>query len=370
VTIQDGQELRERLGELLGGVEPRPAPVTRAVGQGRGIRLRRLISAFAGLAVVAAGVVLLPLLLQSHPVSPIAPLHYKVTVEQVGRNGPRGLIGEGTTDGRHWKVQESSSHGYATISTGPQFSAYTGPVGTGSPASLSSESAGVSDSADVIIYGTVSRNVTSIVISLPDGESLRLKPVAWSGYRWVAVVIPPRIRIVRAVAYGSGAELGYVVPFGTSELITWWRPGQASPARLTKSIGAGVVDKIAWHYTAALGPWGYCYLLAGGSDCIDGTADPAHVPAGRLISNLGCDRLGNRSLMSAPRSGFAAASLGVLTVVLKYSDGSTAAFPTVAVGRDRMFGFSVPRRVTPVRSLEYGQAGHLLGSTSWAGWRC
>ena len=328
--------------------------------------MRRLISAAAGVAVAAAGVVVIPMLLQGHTVSPAAPLHYKVTVEPVGQNAPHGLIGQGVTDGKPWKVTASGPPSSPTMTSGTFVAMGITAAGVpGAPASLATV-AGPSR-GDVIVTGTVGRNVTSIAITLPDGELLSLKPVRWTRYRWVAVVIPARVRIVRAVAYAGSTELGYAVPFGNSELTSWWRPGQAGPARLTRSIGAGVVDRIAWYYTADLGPWGYCYLQQGGRVCMDSTADPAHVPAGQLISHIGCAE----QTATSPTSGFGAAAPDVLKVVLKYSDGSTGAFTTVAVGKDRMFGYSIPGRLHVARSLEYGQAGHLVGSTtSGDGWEC
>ena len=372
MSIQDGQELRERLGDLLGGLEPRPAPVIRAIRQGRGIKMRRLISAAAGLAVVAVGVVVIPLLLQRHTVSPAAKLHYKVTVEPVGKSAPRGLIGHGVADGKHWSVNVSGSRQRPMITLGPlsaAMAAYTGPVVQGWPADLTSQSGGQNNSL-VFLSGTVSRNVTRIAISLPDGELLSLIPVTWKGYRWVAVAIPARVHIVRAVAYAGSTELGYAVPFGNSEFATWWRPGQAGPARLAKSIGAGVVGGVSWRYEADLGPWGYCYLVPGGSDCIHMTSEAGLVPADKLVSQLGCGPLGTGNPATAPTSGFAATVPQVLKVELNYSDGSKAAFPTVAVGRYRMFGYAIPGRLKVVRSLEYGRAGHLIGSTSGAGWGC
>ena len=95
MSIQDERELRERLGGLLCGIEPSSAPVAGTMRRGKGIRMRRWISAAAGLAVIAAGAVVLPGLLHSHPAGPVAPLHYKVTVQppttrSKGRTGRSG----------------------------------------------------------------------------------------------------------------------------------------------------------------------------------------------------------------------------------------------------------------------------------------
>src|ERR1700752_5334404 len=99
MSVQDERELRARLGTLLDGIEPRPAPVTRVVRLGKGIRMRRWISVAAGLAVIVAGAALIPGFLQAHRVAPIAKLHYKVTVTALGPNAKHGVIAAGVTDG-------------------------------------------------------------------------------------------------------------------------------------------------------------------------------------------------------------------------------------------------------------------------------
>src|SRR5260370_42633867 len=99
MSVQDEDEVRHRLGALLNDVEPGPAPVARVVRQGRGIRVRRWISVAAGLAVIAAGAVVIPGLLLGHTTVPSAPLHYKVAVRQLAQRASRGVIAAGVTDG-------------------------------------------------------------------------------------------------------------------------------------------------------------------------------------------------------------------------------------------------------------------------------
>jgi hypothetical protein len=372
VSIQDERELRDRLSGLLNSLEPRPAPVASAVRQGKGIRMRRLVSAAAGLAVIAAGAALLPGLLRAQRVSPIAPLHYKVTVQPIGPHARHGLIGQGVTDGKHWQVIESGSHMFPRVSTrGVDTQWFQGPVGPtqGSPASLVSEPGRSGRTSYALIYGNVSRAVTSLAISLPDGELLSLTPVTRSGYRWVSVVIPDRVRIVRAIAYSGSRELAYAVPFGDTELTSWWRPGQVGPDRLTRSVGSGVVSGIRWRATAHIGPWGYCYTFANGTACWDTTTNPELVRPGHTISYMGCGRLGNSS-PSAPAAGLATAALDVRKVVLSFSDGSTASFPAIEVSGGRVFGYAIPAHLTVVRGTAYNAAGHIVGSTSAAGWKC
>jgi hypothetical protein len=373
VSIQDERELRDRLSSLMDGLDPRPAPVALAVKQGKGIRMRRWVSAAAGLVVIAVGAALLPGLLRAQRVSPVAPLHYKVTVQPIGPRARPGLIGQGVTNGKHWQVIEPGSHKSPVVSTRgidyASFAGAVGQVGQASPASLVSESASSGRTSYALIYGNVSRAVTSLVITLPDGELLNLTPVTRSGYRWVSVVIPDRVRIVRAIAYSGGRELAYAVPFGDTELTSWWRPGQVGPDRLTRSVGSGVVNGIRWRATAHIGPWGYCYTFANSLACMDTTTNPELVPRGQAISYIGCGRLGN-SATSAPEAGLATAALDVRRVVLSFSDRSTASFAAIDVSGGRVFGYAIPAHLTVVRATAYSAAGHIVGTTSAAGWKC
>ena len=371
MSIQDERELRDRLSGLLDGLDPTPAPVARVVRRGKLIRMRRWVSAAAGFAVVAAGAALLPGLLQPQRAVPLGPLHYKVTILPVGQHVRHGVIGRGVTDGKHWQVVVSGSHAFPMLITrGVDSPWLQAPVVQGSPASLESEAGESGKARYAIIYGAVSRAVTRISISLPDREVLNLTPVTWSGYRWVSVVIPDRVRIVRAVAYSGTRELAYAVPFGNTELTSWWRPGQVGPDRLNRSVGSGVVSGIPWHATAHIGPWGYCYTLPGGTGyCSDATTSPEIVPPGHAISYLGCGPLGSNS-PNAPEAGLAAAALDIRRVVLRFSDGSTASFPAIEVSGGRLFGFAIPAHLTVVRATAYDAAGHMVGSTSVAGWQC
>ena len=349
MSVQDEHELRARLSTLLDGVEPRPAPVMRTVRRGRGIRMRRRISVAAGLAVMVAGAALLPGLLQAHRVAPIGQLHYKVTMTTLGPRAHNGLIAAGVTNGRHWQVKLTGPHNEQTIvATGMSEMGAT-PTALGWPVGLQEEAGG--SRSDAVIAGTVSKGVTSLDILLPDGETVKLAPVSWDGHRWIGVLLPPDVRIVRAVAFAGGRELAYSVPFGTAELATWWRPGQVGPRRLTKLIGTGSTNGITWRDMARIGPWGYCYTIPGGSDCIDSTTNPQLVRAGHVIAPMSCGPLGGSSFRTAPIAGLVAAASDVRRVVLKYSDGSTGTFPA-ADADGWLVGYVVPAHLSVVSSEE------------------
>jgi hypothetical protein len=367
MSVQDEHELRARLSTVLDGVEPRPAPVMRTVRQGRGIRMRRRISVAAGLAVIVAGAALLPGLLQAHRVAPIGQLHYKVTVTPLPAKAKGRVVAAGVTNGHRWQVSLSGPPDNPTIvPTGMSRMGAT-PTATAWPVGLLEEWNG--SRSDAVIAGTVSRGVTRLDISLPGGQSVNLTPVSWGGHRWIAVLLPPEARIVRAVVYAGARELAYSVPFGTVELTTWWRPGQAPPRRLTKLIGDGSTSGISWRVTAKIGPWGYCYTLPGGSDCVDSTGSPRLVRAGQVIDPMACGPIGGGKASTAPTAGLVAAASDVRRVVLKYSDGSTGTFPA-ADADGWLVAYAVPAHLSVVSSVEYGAAGQVVGHTGAKTWQC
>jgi hypothetical protein len=362
VSIQDERELRSRLGGLLDNVELATAPVASAMRRGKVIRMRRWVSAAAGVAVLAAGAVVLPVLLARQSASPIAPGRHHVVVSPIGPHAQPGLIGHGTTDGHRWTALLSwDSHNGLTLTGNglPSWASYgnTNTQFASGPAAITS----TGSHAQVLEFGTVRADVTHVTVSLGDGEFITLTPVSWRGQRWVAVLLPARVPMARAVLYTSSGELAYAVPFRGSELNVWWKPGQTGPARITMSVGSGVVDGHPWHVTADFGPWGYCYRGAGSSTCIDSTTNPNLVPARTLVSPMICGSLDAAGVRGA-RAGFAVTAAAVRRIVVTYSGGRTATYATVTVGSDRMFGFAVPGGHKIVRLREYGAAGQLLGS--------
>ena len=372
MSVQDEQELRARLSGLLDGIEPRPAPVTRVVQRGRGIRMRRWISVAAGLAIIVAGAALIPGLLQTHRSAPMAPLHkvtvkYKVKVTIQGPGAQHRVIAAGLTDGKRWQVMLSGSPRNPTATATGMPEMGVTPAAVAWPASLQAVSGGEGSRTEYLIAGTVSDRVTRLGILLSNGESVSLTPVSWGGHHWVAVVLPD-VRIVRAVAYADARELAYAVPFGTVNLVAWWRPGQVPPRRVTKLIAAGRTNGIAWRNVAKIGPWGYCYTLGNGSACYDSAAN-AQLARG-VISWMTCGAITDGNTRTSPLAGLVAAASDVRRVVLKYSDGSTASFPAAEVDASWLVGYAIPAHLKVVHSVEYGASGQVVGSTGGATWKC
>ncbi len=375
MSVQDEHELRERLTGLLGDVTPKPAPVGRAMRQGKGIRMRRWAGAVTAIAVVAVAAALAPAVVRSLSSTPAAPAHhkvphYRVTVRPVGTDASHGVIAKGVTDGRGWKViMHGSAASYSVIALGP-FGLSGGlaseVVGLGG-APFSAGVLGGSDSG-TLIYGDVAKDVTRLVVGLTNGEQLTLRPVTWSGHRWLGLVLPQQAGMTRAIAYSGSRELSYSVPFDGTFLNRWWRPGQPVPGRVVQKVGAGVVDRIRWQVTAEIGPWGYCYVYGGGNvACMPSQSDPQRVSAAKPLFVLDSNPLGPGGGFT-PYCAVATVEQDVRRVELTYSDGSSASFATVAVGGDRLVAFSVPKDATVVSSVEYGAAGQVVGRPRAAIW--
>jgi alpha-D-ribose 1-methylphosphonate 5-triphosphate synthase subunit PhnG len=371
MSIQDERELRDRLSGLLAGVEPGLPPVVRTMRRGRGIRMRKWVAAAAGLAVIAAGAALVPVLIQPHQAAPAAPAHYKVTLTRLGATARAGVIGAGTIDGRHWHVVLSKSLGDGCttnlymLACGPGYGAAVGRR----VVSLGSAGAGGTQ----FEIGTIGADVTRVVVQLSNGTQLDVRPVAADGYRWIAFAAPAHA-MLQATSFVGGSEYLHAVAYATAndtEFVTWLRPGQLGLPRATRQIGSGEVDGVSWHASVNVGPWGYCVAFANGGSCIPTTDRPQLPSAGQVIASLSCGPVytsGGKA--TGASAGIMAVPLGVKNVVLRFADGSHLRMTTTPVAGTRVLGYAIQNRPKVVRTLEYGFAGQLVHSTSQAGWVC
>jgi len=376
MSIHDERDLRARLSVLLDGVEPGLAPVTRAVRRGRGIRMRRWISVAAGLAVIAAGAVLLPGFLQTHRVTPMTQLHYKVTVMTLGPTADHGVVAAGTIGPKRWRVVVSNSGAGSGLGDvcAPQRYVLTCGLASGEhqgPRQASLISVAVDGTQYEI--GTVGTDVTRVAIQLSNGTLLTLRPVSAGGFRWVGVAAPLRA-ITRAVRVVGRSAYEYAIPFdndGSAEFVTWLRPGQAGLPLASKSVGSGEFDGVAWHAAVHTGPWGYCTSFANGSTCIPATGTPSLLSAGRIIASLACGPLyTSDGRATGASAGVAAVPPDVKDVVLQFAGGSRLRMAAIAIAGTRVLGYAIPARPKVVRTLEYGVHGQLLHSAAVAGWGC
>ncbi len=359
MSIQEDQELRERLDALLGGIEPRPAPVSLAMRQGKGIRIRRWGAAAIGLAFVAGGAAALPAVL--HTPAPAAALRYSLTVHSPGKNARPGLIAYGSQDGHPWAVAITGrGTNESLLGTGTNIIALGSVVGT-RPAPVALVAGGTG--GGTTIAGIVASDVTVVAITLPESRVFALKPVRYLGQRFIGIVIPAGVPIVRAVAYDGNRELAYSVPYEQVALINWWPPGKSGPARFTKTIASGASGGRGWRYVAQFGPWGYCYASPTGSDCME-HATPAGTSGPRdTVSMMSCGAIGNGN-PGNPTSVLASAPADVRQVALQFSGGSTDLVLAVDVDGARVIGYVIPVGQHVLRATMYGPAGRVLGSTT------
>jgi hypothetical protein len=361
MSVQDEREIRERLAGLLEGLEPRPAPVARAVRQGRGIRMRRWVCSAVGLAVIAGGAAALPALVHRHPAqAPIAPRHYTATVNPPGKDAPAGLISSGTQDGHPWQVIISGHGNNAGVTGVGHVQEGGGALGPLSGKVVSTDGGGDSGpGGSMMIVGVVRGDVTRVAIGLSGGTTLNLTPVRYDGQNYIGVVYPYGVPIVSAVAYHGSLEVAYSVPRAGMWLDNWWLPGQAGPARFTKTIASGSTDGHPWRFTAAFGPWGYCYDMPGGSSCSAG-AEPRQLPAGQSVLAFSCGGLYDGEGANGPSGGLAVARSDVRQVELTLSGGGTERYSTVDVQGAQMFAFVLPHGQRIVGTREFGAAGQVV----------
>jgi hypothetical protein len=362
VSVQEERELRERLGGLLGGIEPRPAPVGLAVRQGRGIRMRRWVTAAVGLAILAGGAVAVPLVLHAPKMTPPAsPRQFSVTVNPPQPNAQHGLIGSGTQDGHTWTVV-ISGHGNNTMISGIGSGRVGGALVMAGTAAVNIESwgGGSPPNDSETIFGAVRSDVTQVAIILPGGKVLHLTPVRYDGQRYVALVIPPQVPVVRGIAYHDGVELAYSIPYQQAGLDNWWLPSQVGPARFTKTITEGVADGHHWRVVAHFGPWGYCFDVPNGSTCLGGL-DALRLTPGHIDQPLTCGGSYAGNGDRQPMIGLAIASPNVRQVVLRLSGGSTERYQAVGAAGVRAFGYLLPYHQTIRSATMYDAAGHVAG---------
>jgi hypothetical protein len=352
------QELRKRLSAVLDEMTPGPAPVGVVIRRGRGVRRRRVAGAAAAVLAAAAAVAgfsWLGLRLPSQ--APVAPRPPVVTVVPPGPGAPAGQIASGTVGRAHWSARVSAPRNGTTCliasgDTGRFCGLSTIPL---SPAGLGG---GMSAHGYEIVGGPVEPGVTRVEVLLADGQRLVLHPAVAYGQRWVAVALPLRTAVLKAVAYHGRTVYKYAIPFtGPGPhpfpvFATWRRPGSAVPPRQVIQVASGTDDGHRWSATEYLGPWGLCLVVTGGSDCMNG--DGPLMDAGRLTQQMYYVPGGVH---------LAVAASGVASVELDLSNGQQLRVTTRAgaVG-ERFYAFVLPHGTQVVGWAAYGPDGQRLGS--------
>lgn len=352
------QEMRERLSAVLDGITPGPAPVAAVIRRGRTVRRRRIAGATAAaLAVVAAVAGLSSLGLRLPSAAPENPRPPVVTVVPPGPGAPAGQIASGTVGRAHWSARVTAPRKGTTclIASGDtgQFCGLSA-----SPLSPAGLGGGMSAHGYRILGGPVRPRVTRVEVLLADGQRLVLHPAAAYGRRWVAVALPLRTGVIKAVAYHGRAVYRYAIPFTEPGprpfpvFQAWLRPGSAGLPRQVIQIASGTADGHRWSATEYSGPWGLCLVISGGSDCMSG--DRPLMDPGKLTQGIA----------SVPDGvHLAVAAAGVASVELDLSSGQQVRVATRAgVAGERFYAYVLPHGTEVAGWTAYGPDGTRLGS--------
>ena len=372
MSIDD--DLHERLEAVFGTISPHPAPIDDAIRGGRVIKGRRRLALAVGAGAVAVAVAIaVPSVLRHTaapgPAAPRQP-QYTVTVQAPGPSAQPGLIALGTINGQRWWIIADRPGADFThpgqqdiVIQGPAVGApdgsdqYVPPLGTaGSPGPVSFT--GITTGAAQVQVGAVQADVSYVTVRLGNGALLVLHPVTAYGVRAVAFAAPVRAGITEVAAYSRHGEIAYAVPFNWPSqgawVVSWLRPGQAPPPRVSGLIGSGRVHGKAWSATAYLGPWGTCIELEGGVG-----SGGLCVPDLRAVTAVAVLNQG-----STPEIAGGVAPASAARVVVTQPDGTKVQVRLVAIGGKKGFAFAVRPGAKPLRWVAYNSAGTVIASSS------
>jgi hypothetical protein len=352
------RQIRDRLGGALDTITPASPPVGAVIRQGRNIKTRRRIGVVAGLAVAVGLVAAAPSVIGHAKPQPAAPPHYQVTVNPPAKNAPAGLIATGITDGKSWRVRLASDGRAGETAFAPDFPEFGVGDADGSPAVFTVGGGGAGGNSLNMVVAAVRADVSEVTMRLPRGTVIDLHPVAFHGQRWVGVVLPGRLQIIKAVAYSRHRELAYAIPFGTSAFVRWLRPGQQGETRHTFLVGSGIVDGRRWSWHVDTGPWGNCFRTAPGGDF--------YCNAGSIVRR---GQVAAMSTCSAPPAFYTVGvSPAVRVLRFKMSDGSMRFAPAVSVLGSRYAAVKLGKGQRLVSWSAYGASGQRLGTGK--AWSC
>jgi len=368
----DERDLHEGLEAALEAISPHPAPIEGAIRRGMAIKGRRRAALVIGVAAVAVpGALAVPSLLHRTasppPASPTKP--YTVTVQVPGRGSPPGVIALGTINGQRWWIiadragADFSHPGQQDIILeGPAVGApegsdqYVPPLSTaGNPGPVSFIA--ITNGTAQVQVGAVQADVSYVTVRLGNGTVLTLHPVSVYGTRAVAFALPMRAEITEVAAYSRHGEIAYAVPFtwpdGTAWVISWLRPGQHQPTRVSGLIASGMVHGKAWSATAHLGPWGTCITLGGDA----GTGGGCFPSASSLIGAVTL----NQGATAEIAGGVAPASAA--RVVITQPDGTHTQVRLVTIGGEKLFAVVLRPGTKPPGCTAYDSSGRVIVSS-------
>lgn len=341
----NGVEERE-LGQCVGGaltlIKPGPPPTAEIMRQGREIRRRRRAVGAGAVAVVAAAALAIPGLLHgaAHPGQSPGPSARPLTVSRLGPAARDGVIGSGTIGGRPWVVRLAGGQDPAARTAGLPATARLGTT----PASAPVTFAGAGTGAERLLAGPVGPAVAYLTMQAAGQPVYKLWPVTWQGHRYVGLVLPRNLAVVRFTAYSAHGELAYAIPFpdhGFPLVVSWLRPGAESPVAVSMGVNSsGSSTNRWWSVTARIGPWGTCLVQTAGAGQVSCRPTRAYPP--HAVITVMTDRW--RGL----RAGITGAA--VTYIKLKLRNRKTAWLPVIHAGGQGFWALSVLRHPGPVAS--------------------
>lgn len=351
MSSAEERDLGQRVDGALTLIKPGPPPTAEIMRQGRGIRRRRRAAGAGVVAVVAAVAVALPGLLHAvaHIGHPPGPPGRPLTVSRLGPVARDDVIGSGTAGGKPWAVRLAGGQDPVAEAAGLPV---TGRLGTAPVGSAPVTFAGAGTGRERLLAGPVSPAVAYLTMQAAGGPVYKLWPVAWHGRRYIGLVVPRDLAVARFTAYSAHGELAYAIPFPVSGfplIVSWLRPGAASPAPVSLGVNSsgGSIYRW-WSVEAQIGPWGTCLVQTAGAGQVSCRPTRSYPPD--AVITVMTDRW--RGL----HAGITGAA--VAYIKLKLRNRKTARLPVIHVGGQGFWALSVLRHPGPVASwAAYDAAG-------------
>ncbi len=362
MTATDDTELRRRVDDLLGGLQPPAVRLDRIIRRGNGIRLRRAGAAAVGVGLVAiVAVTTLGLHASRLPTHPATALS--------GPVAPGGVIASGTADGHAWKlaVRDIADPGYRCL---PALTL------NGTDADPVYPEAG---NVGVVTLGPAFRGVGFGFIQLPASISgitvngrlhVPAVIVAACGYRYHVAGFAYSLEHAVRVTVGhpppgwpTDFPISQPPPPGTTPqgdglwINTYFVHGETASGLLA----SGHLSGQAWSIQLMFGPGGDCYAF-NGSGYQMGSCGPVGTPDGAetiMALPLGFPDGGTGATGYAVQVSPATAHLRAV-----FSNGaSELATPRVVDGR-KYVAFIVPDPLGLSRLTWLDAAGRVIASTT------
>ena len=358
MSSAEDRDLGQRVGGALTLIKPGAPPMAEIMRQGQGIRRRRRAAGAGIVAVLVAAAVAIPDLLHvvAHIGHPPGPPARPLTVSRLGPVARDDVIGSGTANGKPWVVRLTGGQDPAAAAAGLPV---TGRLGTAPMGSAPVTFTGAGTGRERLLAGPVGPAVAYLTMQAAGGPVYKLWPVAWHGHRYIGLVVPRDLAVARFTAYSAHGELAYAIPFpvnGFPLIVSWLRPGAASPAPVSLGVNSsGSSTYRWWSVTAQIGPWGTCLVQTAGAGQIACRPTRSYPP--NAVITVMTDRW--RGL----HAGITGAA--VAYIKLRLRNRKTVRLPVTHVGGQGFWALSVLRHPGPVASwTACDTAGHPVAGGS------